>query len=119
MFSAHSRALKSGLFSKRTSQSCRSDSRATKNAASSSTTASLPLTCSAISSSTYLPSLWGTGFAYALRSDLDLAVFHEDLIAAQPYLRVRHALAGEYMVFQAVPGANHDLLVVDPLCFPV
>src|SRR5215208_261550 len=147
MFSAHSRAAKPGLFSKRTSQSSGSAARATRKAVSSSTTTSSPFTCSPICSSTVLISFSFPRFRLPLgsikasplksgatpsarvstgaefkeklsESYLDLVVFDYHLVAAQPNVRVSHTLASRHVVFQPVPRADDDLSVVDPLTLP-
>src|SRR3712207_83698 len=105
MFSAHSRAGKSWLFSKRTSQSSGSSARTTRNDASSSRTASLPSTC---------------GFSIVdLESDLDLAVLGHHLVAAHLDVREGEASTGRHVVLEAVPGAGYDLALVVPPELPV
>src|SRR5918992_969800 len=105
MFSAHSRAGKSWLFSKRTSQSSGSSARTTRNAASSSRTASLPSTC--------------TFSIVDLESDLDLALLGHHLVAAKVDVREGQASSGRHVVLEAVPGAGYDLAFVVPPKLPV
>src|SRR5215217_6120245 len=50
---------------------------------------------------------------------LDLAAFDDYLIAAQVDVRVGQASPGRHVVLEAVPGADDDLAVVDPLEPPV
>src|ERR687893_1633503 len=105
MFSAHSRAGKSPLLSKRTSQSSGSSARTTRNAASSSRTASLPSTCA---------------FSIVdLESDLDLALLGHHLVAAHLDVREGQASTGRHVVLEAVPGAGYDLALVVPPKLPV
>jgi hypothetical protein len=56
---------------------------------------------------------------YLSEPNLDLVVFDYNLVAAQPDVRVGHALASRHVVFQPVPGADDDFAVVDPLEPPV
>src|SRR5215212_6954624 len=102
MFSAHSRAGKSPLFSKRTSQSSGSSARTTMNAVDSSRTASLPPACP-------IPS----------EEHLHLVVLDDHLVAAQVDVRVGEASPCRRVVLEAVPRADDDLAVVDPLETPV
>src|SRR5215212_9861604 len=50
---------------------------------------------------------------------LDLAVLGDHLVGAECDVRVGQASSGRHVIFEAVPGAGHDLTLTHPLELPV